>query len=176
MPVVSGTANGLLASDVDDHVSTLFSFSLANRKREDSFSIHPIVHWWARERLSSKEAEGLAASALRIIACAINSLQSHNLSTGRQIIQHIRLCDDLCKKKIALGAHYNINEFRDEWFSFGGMYYYHGYSREGEDIWKQALAGYEKALEPDHPNTLGVIQNLGLLYYGHGQVEEAEKI
>src|SRR5437762_1954174 len=43
-------------------------------------------------------------------------------------------------------------------------------------MWTRALAGYEKALEPDHPDTLRVVQNLGLLYYGRGQVEEAEKM
>jgi tetratricopeptide (TPR) repeat protein len=43
-------------------------------------------------------------------------------------------------------------------------------------MWKRALAGYEKALEPDHPNTLLVVQNLGTLYHSKGKVEEAEKM
>jgi len=43
-------------------------------------------------------------------------------------------------------------------------------------MWKWALAEYKKALEPDHPNTLIVVQNLGALYYGRGQVKKAEKI
>ena len=91
-------------------------------------------------------------------------------------MQHIRLCDGLCRKKVAWAAHYNIDEFREEWFSFAGMYQYYGHSVEGEDMWKRALAGCEKALELDHPQTLAVVQNLGMLYQERGQVEEAEKM
>ena len=40
----------------------------------------------------------------------------------------------------------------------------------------RALAGYEKALEPDHPDTLRVIHNLGVLYRQRGQIDEAEKM
>jgi Tfp pilus assembly protein PilF len=34
----------------------------------------------------------------------------------------------------------------------------------------------ETALEPDHSDTVRVVQNLGMLYHGHGQVDEAEKM
>src|SRR5436190_8382333 len=30
--------------------------------------------------------------------------------------------------------------------------------------------------EPDHPQTLGLIQNLGMLYHGRGQFEKAERM
>jgi tetratricopeptide (TPR) repeat protein len=43
-------------------------------------------------------------------------------------------------------------------------------------MWKRALAGYETSLEPDHPSTLAVVQNLGMLYHGQGKVEDAEKM
>ena len=56
------------------------------------------------------------------------------------------------------------------------MYRYHGQSTEAEKMWKRALTGYEKALEPDHPDTLMVVQNLGTFYHGRGQFEEAEKM
>jgi hypothetical protein len=38
----------------------------------------------------------------------------------------------------------------------------------------RALAGYEKALEPEHPDTLRVVHNLGMLYHGRGQIKQAE--
>jgi hypothetical protein len=46
-----------------------------------------------------------------------------------------------------------------------------GKFEEAEVMGKRALAGYEKALEPDHPDTLRVVQNLGSLY--HGQISLA---
>jgi Tetratricopeptide repeat len=39
---------------------------------------------------------------------------------------------------------------------------------------KRELTGYKKALEPDHPDTLAVVQNLGKLYHDRGKVNEAE--
>ena len=56
------------------------------------------------------------------------------------------------------------------------MYYNQGQYGESETMHKRALAGCEKALGPDHPDTLGVVQNLGALYQGRGKVDEAEKM
>jgi hypothetical protein len=41
---------------------------------------------------------------------------------------------------------------------------------------QQALAGYEKALGPDHTSTLTTVQNLGNLYTGQGKLGEAEQM
>jgi tetratricopeptide (TPR) repeat protein len=43
-------------------------------------------------------------------------------------------------------------------------------------MWERALAGYEKALGQDHPDTLGVVLNLGSVYYDRGKFEEAERM
>lgn len=43
-------------------------------------------------------------------------------------------------------------------------------------MWAQALTEYEKALEPDHPDTLRAVHNLGLLYYGRGRIKQAEEM
>jgi tetratricopeptide (TPR) repeat protein len=39
-----------------------------------------------------------------------------------------------------------------------------------------ALAGYEKALGPDHTSTLSTVDSLGILYRAQGKLEEAEKM
>ena len=40
-------------------------------------------------------------------------------------------------------------------------------------MWNRALAGYEKVLEPEHPNTLLMVYNLGFLYHARGKFEKA---
>jgi hypothetical protein len=42
-------------------------------------------------------------------------------------------------------------------------------------MYQRALAGYEKALGPDHPSTLGTVNNLGRLYQAQGKPKEAEE-
>jgi tetratricopeptide (TPR) repeat protein len=58
--------------------------------------------------------------------------------------------------------------------NLGVLHYKRGQLEEAENMWKQALTGYEKALEPDHLDILRVLGSLGLLYHERGQVEEAE--
>jgi tetratricopeptide (TPR) repeat protein len=38
------------------------------------------------------------------------------------------------------------------------------------------LLGYEKALSTDHTLTLGIVNNLGLLYADQGKLDKAEKM
>jgi hypothetical protein len=44
----------------------------------------------------------------------------------------------------------------------------HGQVDEAEKMWKRALAGYEKALVPYHPETSCVLFNLGTFYANQG--------
>lgn len=43
-------------------------------------------------------------------------------------------------------------------------------------MYERALAGYEKALGPDHTSTLYTVNNLGNLYRGQGKLKEAEEM
>jgi len=46
---------------------------------------------------------------------------------------------------------------------------------EVEQMYMRALAGYEKALGPEHTSTLNTINNLGVLY-SEGKLDEAEQM
>ena len=54
------------------------------------------------------------------------------------------------------------------------LYYSCGKFDQAETMFSRALAGYEKALESDHPEMLRVVQNLGVLYLNRGKLDEAE--
>ena len=45
---------------------------------------------------------------------------------------------------------------------------------EAEAMYQRALAGYEKALGPEHESTLDTVHNLGLLRKDQGKLAEAE--
>ena len=111
-----------------------------------------------------------------MIACAAKSTESHNVKTDREIIQHINRCSKLTLAYISSIGGRSENEFTEEWEVFGSIFHRQGQTSEAEKMLKRALAGYEKALEPDHPDTLAVVQNLGTLYHGRGKLDEAEKM
>ena len=43
-------------------------------------------------------------------------------------------------------------------------------------MYQRALAGREKALNPDHTSTLETVHNLGVLYRDQGKLAEAEQM
>lgn len=43
-------------------------------------------------------------------------------------------------------------------------------------MYQRALAGFEKALGPDHTSTMDIVNNLGVLYKGQGKLKEAEEL
>ncbi|MCJ1347009.1 hypothetical protein MMC31_005229 [Peltigera leucophlebia] len=205
-------------SQVDDQVSVLLSLSLVSRKMKNSnnFSVHPLVHSWARERLTPVKYQAVAAAGLQIIACVIKTKKVMNVNTDRHFIQHIRICSQLANKSLANNEY--KYKFADEWHIFGSVLHRQGWYKEAkimwqwalagyekasglehldtislvvnfaklyfdrgkldkaEEMWKRAPAGYEKALEPEHPDTLSVVQNLGLLYHSRGNLDKAEKM
>ena len=48
--------------------------------------------------------------------------------------------------------------------------------REAEEMYVRALAGYEKALGPEHTSTLRTVNNLETIYKGQCKLKEAEEI
>ncbi|KAJ5813504.1 TPR repeat protein [Penicillium pulvis] len=47
---------------------------------------------------------------------------------------------------------------------------------KAEQMYMRALAGYEKALGPDHASTLGAVRELGILYREQGKLDKAEQM
>jgi hypothetical protein len=56
--------------------------------------------------------------------------------------------------------------------NLGLLYSDQGKITEAEEMYQRALAGYEKALGPDHTSTLYTFHNLGNLYSAQGQLAE----
>ncbi len=59
--------------------------------------------------------------------------------------------------------------------NLGKQYYEQGKYIESEDFYKQALAIFEKALGPNHPQVATVLENMTELYKKMGNEEEAKK-
>ncbi|EED12227.1 kinesin light chain, putative [Talaromyces stipitatus ATCC 10500] len=58
--------------------------------------------------------------------------------------------------------------------SLGNLYSDQGKLKEAETMYQRALAGYEKALGPDHTSTSDTVNNLGALYAVQGKLKDAE--
>jgi tetratricopeptide (TPR) repeat protein len=71
----------------------------------------------------------------------------------------------------------NLNESQcDDLDSLGDLWSYQNRFLRSELMYQRALAGYEKALGPDHTSTLNTVNGLGNLYRDQGKMVEAEEM
>ncbi len=73
--------------------SLLQSFSLISRDKDDLIFIHPLVHTWARDRLSASEQETIWSQATSTIALSVpSSLHTADNQYRMSLIPHIDAC------------------------------------------------------------------------------------
>ncbi|KAL3495490.1 hypothetical protein BJX62DRAFT_222676 [Aspergillus germanicus] len=136
-------------------VKTLVEFSLVETKQQEgSYTLHPVVQDW---------------------------YQLHELAERRYAEIEQRLlphADYLLSRERV----HRPNETTDLWSALHGigrLYSDQGKLKElkeAEAMYQRALAGYKKALGPDHTSTLAIANNLGHLYSDQGKLKEAEEM
>ena len=68
------------------------------------------------------------------------------------------------------------DEQLDDLFNTANLLKQGGKLDEAKAMYERALAGYEKALGPDHPSTLNAVNNLGALLSDQGKLDEAKSM
>ncbi|KAJ5036788.1 hypothetical protein NUH16_004667 [Penicillium rubens] len=149
-----------------------FSF-LQSKQQEGSYSMHPVVQDWCH--YIADESKGvnriqLNELALISVGYSVPSASTREYSKLQQrlvphanYVSHLNCLDD------------NIELWRAS-HSLGDLYSDQSKLKEAEEMYQRALAGYEKALGPDHTSTLNTVNNLGNLYRDQGKLKEAEEI
>ncbi|KAL4744045.1 P-loop containing nucleoside triphosphate hydrolase protein [Aspergillus similis] len=156
-------------------VKVLIGFSLLETKQQEgSYTIHPVVQDWCCHIAASNNIENqLYKLTLISVGYMVPSkddrdyarLQQRLLPHANHLLQIDRDSwqDDEIKSSKA-------------WHYLGSLYKDQGKLKEADEICQQALAGYKKALGPDHPSTLDTVHILGSVYKDQGKLKEAEEM
>ncbi|CAM1509404.1 Fc.00g031430.m01.CDS01 [Cosmosporella sp. VM-42] len=171
---------------VESLMIPLLSFSLITRKsphkEEDvgsTFSIHPLVHDWARERLSPLQKAAMAEKAFRIICSTLEAREiwttgvrtAQDWNYEREIMPHLDASlhwfNQLVTKDTAIVEH--IKEF----MLIANVYYYAGNYTDAERLYLKVLEYTEEKLGPDHTDTLSVLQGLATVNRFQGKWDES---
>ncbi|KAF8445146.1 P-loop containing nucleoside triphosphate hydrolase protein [Kalaharituber pfeilii] len=163
-------------TSLKDSIWTLFLFSMAKRKdRDDSFSIHPIVHKWAQWKLNAEPEKynKKATEALLIVTSAIavptyNKRKVADWIFERRILSHI-----IALEKQAKTLPIGNQEILMAVDNLGAVYKRHGYYRKAEEMYKLVLARKEKTLGTEHSDTLSTVNNIAVLFRTMGQYDKA---
>lgn len=137
------------------------------------YSIHGCVHSWVIYVLNREWDRDLAKLAVRFVASHAQTKPEdiQPWLTQRRLLQHASRCSYILLNGL-------VREDGMEWvyFNLGILYSDQRKLAEAEQMYKRALRGYEKALEPENTSMLDVGNNLGLLYADQGRLGEAEQM
>lgn len=170
---------------------SLFSYSLASQKGLDEcFYIHPLIHRWARKRMSQEQLEEMADSALLLVCRALKSMderynkdvrKNYRLQFIKRIIAHIEIvtmhaqdCLDTLHNR--LGPQCGTDDFMALVSHLESAHCAVARYKDSERLGVKLLAGRERLLGADHVDTLGSMNDLAGTYYKQGRLKEAEEL
>ncbi|KAF8446930.1 hypothetical protein BGX38DRAFT_1093717 [Terfezia claveryi] len=169
-------------------IRTLLSYSLAKRSRnDDSFSIHPLVHSWAKLRLESEPQKeiDIAREAFRVVVSGVdksNEGRTEDWIFERRVMPHIDAvtkymvqCADVSNMDMQDGPRMAHPDTLTIVHSIALVFDIQGQYEKALECYRRALAGREKALGVDHPDTLTTVNNMAGVFGDQGQYKKALK-
>lgn len=163
----------LIVRDVDmdeDRIPTTGPFSW------DSYSMHPLVHFWARDRLSKEEQSLWFDITTTVVADSIspnNDVAEH--AYRRSLIPHIDCFfgGDHTEPLIGQGAQYRQTE---KGIKLAQAYFDGGRFQSARNLQEKVVAERKLLLGPEDPDTLQAMTNLGSTYWNIGLMDKAAEI
>ena len=153
-------------------ISVLLSFSLMKRELHKTFSVHPLVQNWSRERMSKSHQQKMCWMGSTILSCAISrEFETEDYKLRKLIFPHIK-ANKLHERQIGHIKQY----YDDEWINFALVFEENGDLNSAEQLEVQVIDMRKKLLGADHPDTLKSIANLASTYRNQGRWSEAEQL
>jgi tetratricopeptide (TPR) repeat protein len=146
-------------------IRELTAYSLINVDNDHhTYSIHPLVHAWARERVSLTECEEAQTCMLQLLALSVpTSGDLEGFAFRRAILPHL---DQAYAGGLdAHIAHRLYYVFRD-----GGRW------RVAGELLEAAVVARRNALGDEHQSTMLAMGDLALTYWNQGKWKEAEEL
>ena len=164
----------------------LASFSLINLGRERDtkridetgrrMSIHPLVHVWARDRLSEEFQRCswiITSSTLAATMSWEYALIDYRFR--RSLLPHIESCISLCRDKPFLDEYSELNRVRVA-EGFVLAFRENGRLQEAMELGEKVLKARQRTLGSEHPDTLYAMNNLAISYSDLGRKQEAMEL
>ena len=156
-------------------MKALVAYSMVESRHTESYSMHPVVHDWCT-KIIGKGRDDLVTAALIIVGTAVPYIsEAEYWLSQRRLLPHADRCIRQIDDSNNLSRLESV-ECYDAFHRLGLLYADQGKLAEAESMHQRALAGYEKALGPEHTSTLDTINNLSLLYSDQGKLAEAESM
>ena len=174
-----GPAITAALSDVDENplllnemLAPLMLYSLVRVDSEQrTFSLHRLVQEVVQARLDESARRAWAERAVEALNEALPMVAFETWLSCERLLPHARQAARLIQQWqiVSQSAARLLNQ--------SGVYcYFRGQYKEAESLYKQAVAIFEKALGPDHPEVAQILNNLAELYRNQGKLTDAEPL
>ena len=155
-------------------VAMLAKFSLISKDDERcSYSMHPMVHFWARERLSKHDQETWSEIAFTTLANSITSeLEPSSQPYRRSLVPHIDAC---LQYKRSQGTFETKDESAciHQTIKFAAIYSECGQWIKAAELQESVLAIQNGSLGEEHPETLRAMSALAWSDWNLSQIKKA---
>jgi len=146
---------------------SLLQFSQCN-ENEITVSLHSMVSEWLRMRLDEDSQSAYLNTAISHLECHLRSVGDSDYKTRQEGQAHL----DTIWRGV---ENFNVgDDILEACVTFGSFYRNQSRLKDAEMMYNRSLAGYEKAVGPDHTSTLVTLNNLGNLYADQGRLKYAE--
>ena len=154
-------------------VSILSSFSLISRDTYRLVSIHPLVHAWARDRLSHSDEERIWTLTICMMSMSISwTFQTVDYRFRKLLLPHIDACLGIYPDGI-----FHLRNVGKDCLNmaekFGLVYQENGRWQEALQLTETVMAACKRTLGEEHPDTLLSMHNLANRYSEVGQRQKA---
>jgi tetratricopeptide (TPR) repeat protein len=160
-----------------DNIRTLSQFSLIEvNQLSDSYSIHPVIQDWCLD-MARNNNDGLSSPWHELALVAVGTMVPSTYERDYwQLQRRLLVHADFMWQGLKSGL---LSADTSVWYALlqlGNLYFDQGKLKEAETMYQRALAGYEKAVDPDHMPILDTINNLDVLYSNQRKLKETETI
>ena len=147
-----------------DSVDELASYSLINVHTEDNvYSIHPLVHAWARDRMKPAEFQAAQTCALHILALAITDENTTEAFTFRRtLLPHLDEARTADIDADVAAKFQQVYKEASRWI-------------EAEKLQRLVVNARTEQLGSEHVDTLRMMAELAMSYKTLGRWKEAEE-
>ena len=162
-------------------IDILQSFSLVKREKyEDEivYSLHPLVHWFTRDRLADEDQLQFKQSVVCLLNRSIQSTfgeSESDLRFQRGLHVHVESCRKLFPELFTC-IQIQQPEVLVEVDNLTIVYQIVGAWKQAAELRVQVLEATKRALGAEHSNTLTSMTNLASTYMDQGRLEEAEQL
>ena len=152
-----------------DVIGSLHKYHFIRKLRDaECYSIHPMVHKWARIRLQGDEARMNLTYAYSLVANAVPASEEAGSSALQsRLLPHAEFCARLRQKEVQ-----GVNSIRALW-GIAWLYRDQGRLLDAKTAALDALRLLRERLGPEHPETLKAMNLLGIIYRKMGNLHES---